>query len=583
MVFESIKHFTFPTLFYKVENKREGRSDVGGSQKELLDAFLKLGYISSDAVHALNARAAKQGIAPVEAAILENLVHPDAKGWLLAEALGIPWLEFDPGSVPLSMAELVPELLARENLLAPVSRDNRRLTLAAVDPFRQDAFSSIRSMTGLEIRVVVSPLRSVEAILSRIYPDLLQLSPGDLSGGIVSASEAEKWVSQGGARRLMEKVLLHAASTGLASVRLSSAGRRVVLTGSGTAGNATLLSFPLRARSMLLEALAELAGAGEPAEPLSETVFQLESPAGVRAFCLCLVQGLSGTEAVVRILHDHQSSSTLDSVGLNPEQIRITRKVIAKGGGLYLLSSPGPEGMATTLFTLLREIQRPGDRVVTVEEHFRLRNEGYIQMERRDVARQFAGNWSQLAESLEPDALMIENITDPVDFSDLVHLAQTGVAVLCGMRRLNFDRTLRTLLSLDVDPFILSRVVRMVMHQRLVNLLCPECRRPVPAKPSLHVVGERYRAQLQAIVDEASFYMPSGCEKCRGTGYSGKMALVELLPFTPCVENLVSSDAWLDEKLGLLQQEDFYSALLSVQDLLRRGMVTYDDVLPLFR
>ena len=61
------------------------------------------------------------------------------------------------------------------------------------------------------------------------------------------------------------------------------------------------------------------------------------------------------------------------------------------------------------------------------------------------------------------------------------------------------------------------------------------------------------------------------------------MALVELLPFTPAVENLVASDASLEEKLGLLLQEDFYSAVQSVHDLLRRGMVTFEDVLPFFR
>jgi hypothetical protein len=61
------------------------------------------------------------------------------------------------------------------------------------------------------------------------------------------------------------------------------------------------------------------------------------------------------------------------------------------------------------------------------------------------------------------------------------------------------------------------------------------------------------------------------------------MALVELLPFTPAVQNLLSSDAGLEDKLDLLLQEDFYSAVLSVHDLLRRGMVTYDDVLPFFR
>jgi type II secretory ATPase GspE/PulE/Tfp pilus assembly ATPase PilB-like protein len=178
---------------------------------------------------------------------------------------------------------------------------------------------------------------------------------------------------------------------------------------------------------------------------------------------------------------------------------------------------------------------------------------------------------------------MIERVAEPDDLAGLLHLAEAGVVVLCGIRRFNFDRTLRTVLTLDVDPFILAHAMRLAMHQRLVKLLCMECRRSVPAKPSLRMVGERHRAELERVVQESSFFLPAGCPRCGGTGYSGKMALIELVPFTPGVENIVASDMDLEEKLAGLLAEDFYSAVQSVHDLLRRGMITYDDVLPFFR
>jgi type II secretory ATPase GspE/PulE/Tfp pilus assembly ATPase PilB-like protein len=178
---------------------------------------------------------------------------------------------------------------------------------------------------------------------------------------------------------------------------------------------------------------------------------------------------------------------------------------------------------------------------------------------------------------------MIEHLPDPAALAGLLHLAQAGTLVLCGIRRFNFDRALRTLLTLDVDPFILAHVMRLVLYQRLVKLLCMECRRPVPARPSLRMVGERYRGELERIVADASFYLPSGCPKCGGTGYSGRMALIELIPFTPGVQNIVASEGTLEEKLFRLMEEDLYSAAQSVQEMLRGGMVTYEDVAPFFR
>jgi general secretion pathway protein E len=257
--------------------------------------------------------------------------------------------------------------------------------------------------------------------------------------------------------------------------------------------------------------------------------------------------------------------------------------VLRKRNGLFLVSSPGAEGVATTLFAMLREGYRPGLRTITVEERHRFRNEGYIQLDRRQAEERYSGDWSRLAESLDPDILMIEHLPDPAALGGLLHLAQAGPLVLCGIRRFNFDRALRTVLALDVDPFILAHVMRLVLHQRLVKLLCMECRRPVPARPSLRMVGERFRGELERILADASFYLPSGCPKCGGTGFSGRMALIELLPFTPGVQNIVASESMLEEKLSRLMEEDLYPAAQSVQEMLRRGMVTYEDVAPFFR
>jgi type IV pilus assembly protein PilB len=438
-------------------------------------------------------------------------------------------------------------------------------------------------MTGLSLRVVVCPARTIRRILARFYPDPSGLEPFDLEQGSISREEAETWLSEGGKKRVCRQILLHAASRGMSGVRMSPVGQNVVIEGRSEAKSVRLLSFPLRFRKALFDAFLELAGVPGGSELPPETVFHLESGTGVVALQASFLRGLSGPEVIVKILSDVRAGISLDSVGFNPGQFDITEKVLRKGNGLFLASSPGPEGIATTLFAMLREGYRPGLRTITVEVRHRFRNEGYIQLDRRQAEERFSGDWSRLAESLEPDILMIEHLPDPAALADLLHIAQAGTLVLCGIRRFNFDRTLRTLLTLDVDPFILAHVMRLVLHQRLVKLLCLDCRRPVPARPSLRMVGERYRVELERIVADASFYFPSGCPKCGGTGYSGRMALIDLIPFTPGVQNIVASEGTLEEKLSRLMEEDFYSAAQSVQEMLRRGMVTYEDVAPFFR
>ncbi len=554
---------------------------------DLLDKMLRLGYIGPEEARRARETAAARRIPLCEAALLGNLLQQDARGWILAEATGVPFLEIEAASVPVSLAEALPEAMARRHLIVPISREAERLTVATADPFQHTAFSAIEEMTGSSLRLVICPRRTIGEILARLYPAREILPAVDLEGGAITREEAEEWLSLGGARRVIEQVLLHSASRGMSDLRMYPAGKDVVIEGRGAGKTVVLLSCPLRRRDVLYDAVRELASVAERPVSLSETVFHVESPGGVMACRASFVRGLSGPEVVLKILPDLRVGISLDSVGFNPAQLDVAKKVMCKGNGgtkgMFLVSSPGPEGGGTTLHAMLRQVHSPGRRVVTVEERHRFRNEGYIQLERCQVDGGFSRNWTRLADSLEPDILMIEHVAEPDDLAELLHLAESGVVVLCGMRRFNFDRTLRTVLGLDVDPFILAHVMRLAIHQRLVKLLCLECRRSVPAKPSLGMVGERYRADLERVVEESPFFLPEGCPACGGTGYSGKMALIELVPFTPTVENIVVSEMELEEKLVRLIEEEFYSAEDSVHDLLRRGMITFDDVLPLFR
>jgi hypothetical protein len=556
---------------------------VRGSQADLLDTFLKLGYLTPEALQNLKVRGVRQGVPAVEAALLSGILHPDARGWVLAESLGIPFLKVESSAVPLSLSDILPEEVARENMAVPISREEGEMTLAVVDPFQHKAFSRIEEMTGLRVRLVVCPVRTIARILDRFYPESLPLSPEDLSGGMIGREEAEEWLARGRGRLLAEKVLLYAVETGLSTVRVFSSGRNVAVQGDSGGKKSLLLSFPLRFRGTLVRSFSDLAGLSPGPASLVESTFPMETATGVRAFRISILRGLSGIETVVRVLPDLRSVIALDSIGFHPDQIEVTRRVLTKRDGIYVVSSPGTEGVSTTIFAMLREAYRGDSRVVTVEETHHFRNDGYIQLERQDLEKQFGGKWVRLAEMLEPDALMVECVSGQQEFLDLIQIARRGVPVFCGVKGSTLRRSLRTVFSLDVDPFLLTRVVRLVMHQRLVDLLCPDCRREVPAKPSLHLVGERYREKLEPMVREVSFYVHAGCSRCQETGYSGKMALFDLLPFTPSVQNQVLSEAPLEERMARIVEENLQAAYSSAEDLLRRGMVTFDDVLPFFR
>ncbi|GAB4368591.1 MAG: type IV-A pilus assembly ATPase PilB [Deltaproteobacteria bacterium] len=556
---------------------------MGGSQSDILEKFLKRGVLSPEALKNLRASGKKRGISPLEAGLLSGTFSPDAKSLILAESLGLPFQEVDPDAVSMSLSELVSESVAREHRVVPLSRDAGHLTLAVADPFRNRIYSEIERVTGLAVRLVVSPPSTIGRILDRLYPDMQAPSAAELEGGYVAREEALDWISRGKAKMLVERILLRAAGEGFSSVRVYPSGRHVRVSGRKAGRSTLLLALAGRHRRSLVEALADLSGIAPDPTGLSEASFHLESASGAIPFTLLLVRGLSGPEAVVRVLPDFRPAATLDSVGLTADQVEVTRRMLEKREGLYLLSAPGPEGAATTLFAMLREVAPPGGRIVTVEDRFRFRTERFIQLERKDVEARYGGSFSRLVGLLEPDALMVETLPGPAGIEELVHVARNRIAVLCGVRGAGFGDTIRILMELPVDPYRLSRAVRLLVHQRLVDLLCPACRRPVPAKPDLPRGEGPRRDRLVEIIREHSFFMPAGCERCEGRGFSGKMALAEVLPFTHGVQNLFLEGLSIEETVDRLFEEHFYPADPSIRELLRRGMITYDDIVPFFR
>jgi hypothetical protein len=177
----------------------------------LFEKFLALGYVAPDDLKEMKERSSALGIPLTEIALLTDRLHPDARAWILSESLGIPFLEVEPDSIPHDLAHLFPEALARGNRIVPIAREGDRVTVAVTDPFRHGTFAVIEEMTGLSLRLVVCPGRTIGGILARFYPDPSGLEPIDLGEGMISREEAEKWFSEGGKKRVCGQILLHAA------------------------------------------------------------------------------------------------------------------------------------------------------------------------------------------------------------------------------------------------------------------------------------------------------------------------------------------------------------------------------------
>jgi general secretion pathway protein E len=224
---------------------------------------------------------------------------------------------------------------------------------------------------------------------------------------------------------------------------------------------------------------------------------------------------------VLRILD--RSGVTLDfaALGVAPEPLAALLRQLDRPNGIVLVTGPTGSGKTTTLYTALERLNRPDRKLVTVEDpvEYQIRGINQIQV-KSEIGLDFAGVLRSTLRH-DPDVIMIGEIRDEGTARIAVQAALTGHLVLSTLHTNGAAGTIARLVDLGVSDYLIASTLNAVVAQRLVRVLCPECREP-------HVLPASLAKEL-GLEGQPPVYRPKGCPSCLGTGYRGRVALFEVL------------------------------------------------------
>jgi len=243
-----------------------------------------------------------------------------------------------------------------------------------------------------------------------------------------------------------------------------------------------------------------------------------------------------GEKLVARILDKgNVETFSLERIGLNRDNLRSFRRVLKGGGGLLLLTGPTGSGKTTTLYAAVNEINQGEKNIITVEDPVEYLVKGINQTQVNPKAGlTFAVSLRAILRQ-DPDVIMVGEIRDKETAEVAVRAAITGHLVLATMHTGNAMGAITRLVDMGIEPYLAASAVRMSTAQRLVRLICPQCRQSyTPAAGSM----ERYF--LEAKADEPlTLYRGVGCAACESLGYRGRMAIHEVLPTSAELRRLI--------------------------------------------
>lgn len=268
------------------------------------------------------------------------------------------------------------------------------------------------------------------------------------------------------------------------------------------------------------------------------------------------------------------ASDPLAALGMAPPLIRALRRVLALPGGILLVTGPAASGKTATLHALARDLAAATRNILAVEERLETMVDGVTQTV-ADPARGFpVADAVRAAMRQDPDVVLVGNLPDRAAAAAALAAAEAGHLVLAGIEAPDAVGAILALRAMKVDPFLLASTLHMVLAQRLVRRLCPDCRRPVQAQGSV--------SALLGFDPGAIVYAAEGCGTCRATGFAGNIGVFEAVRVDAAIRRLISDGG--DE--AILARHAFVNAPnlgSAARALVRDGVTTPEEAVRVTR
>ncbi len=559
-------------------------------KERLSTALVDKGLLTKERAGHLLKEAATGGKEFARLLIEREGINEETLVGVMAEELGIPAVSLAKYRLDPAMAQLVPERLAKQHLLVPIAQFGQRLVIAIADPLNVFALDDLRMMTHHAVDPVLAQESEIRRAIAQLYGGQVPVteefpvengasSPEAAKALAESEHEGQLFLSDQAASAPIVKainlMIIEALQKRASDIHLEPMADvlRVRYRIDGQLKEAHL--FPKTTQSAILTRLKIISGMDITEWRLPQDGrFKVRLDAREVDFRVSVLPITNGGKVVLRVLDKGNLSVGLDNLGFLPESIQAFGEVVKRPYGMILVTGPTGSGKSTTLYSILSQLNLPTRHIITIEDPVEYQVEGITQVQvNPEIGLTFAsGLRSTLRQN--PDIVMIGEIRDFETADIAIKASLTGHLVLSTLHTNDAASAITRLVDMGVEPFLVASGVTLIEAQRLVRKLCPKCRKTYAPAPEL------VKRLGRLPKNTATFYQATGCRGCQGSGYHGRMGILEVLVVDERIRELIVSKAqswqikqYAIEQLGMttLREDGLKKAAL--------GLTTLEEVL----
>jgi type IV pilus assembly protein PilB len=518
----------------------------------------------------------------------------------LSAQFGVPSINLSHFEIDPNVLKLVPADVARKYNILPVNKTGATLTIAMADPTNVFAMDDIKFMTGYNVEPVVASEMALQSAIDRVYgashaielkkvmEEMSSIETADTSLEVVEDAEGdtidlEKLVEEGEEApvvRLVNIILTDAIKKGASDIHIEPYEKeyRVRYRVDGilyeVMNPPPKLKEAIASRVKILARL-DIAEKRLPQDGRIKIKMKMSGKIKELDYRVSVLPTLFGEKIVCRLLDKDNLMLDMTKLGFEKESLVKFEKAILRPWGMVLVTGPTGSGKTNTLYSALSRINTPETNIITAEDPVEFNLPGINQVQMRDnIGLNFAAALRSFLRQ-DPNIILVGEIRDFETAEIAVKAALTGHLVLSTLHTNDAPSTVNRLLNMGIEPYLVATSTVLIAAQRLIRRVCSGCKEVTDVPPQVLVsLGFSPEDAKSAQVMKGK-----GCERCNGTGYKGRIALVEVLEITDEVREMILSGASSIEIKRKGLEEGMISLRKSGLVKLKEGLTSVEEVL----
>ncbi len=561
---------------------------IGSDQKlQLGQLLIKSGAVTEEQLaEALDLQKAdKKGLLLGEILLEQTICSQEQIMEALALGYGVPFARISGRIADPKIIDVLDRDFVEKHCVLPLFRVRGVLTIAVTEPANVFLVEEIARKTEYRVQIVCATAKDIRSTIQTHLPaanvfvidDIVgEVSAGDLA---LVEEQAEDLVDLEAAAgdspviRMVNYLIYNAVRESASDIHIEPDDKSLRVRFRVDGRLYEKMHLPFKLLPAIVSRIKIMAGLDISERRLPQDggihVLMENRPVDLRVSTL---NGKSGEKVVIRVIDNRNVLVNLEKLGFGYETLKQWRKVISVPNGIVLVTGPTGSGKSTTLYSVLKELNNDEVNICTIEDpiEFNLPWINQFQVNEK-IGFTFAAALRSLLRQ-DPDIIMVGEVRDSETAQIAIQAALTGHMVLASLHTNDAPGAITRLLNIGVEPYLVAASLTGVLAQRLVRKICNNCKEPFDPSAKIRRAVEHLAGQVE------TFYHGTGCNKCRNSGYSGRIGIYELLTPDDAMRDNVTAATSINELRRLAAETGMTGLRADGMDKVKAGITTVEEI-----